>query len=137
MSGVGHARMEVLSLYANFLRRSKGLPVTERSSAITRIKQTFREHKNEQNPQEIEKYIKDANSRLRVLQMRVPNIKPATGSAHFTFIKGKEVSERVQRDSVFYKDQRVDPEDIRRHESLLRRQYYLDRPPPEVFEKKW
>ena len=103
-----------------------------------RIRAQFREKRECVGVEEINQLLADGESRLRVLRMRTPKSafqrqqKPRARFAVDTQdMKVVEVTDdQVEsRASAFFKDQSLDPADIKRHQQLLRRQHFMEQPP--------
>ncbi|XP_072139776.1 LYR motif-containing protein 4 [Mobula birostris] len=63
---------EVLSLYRTMLRESKKFPsYNYRTLALRRIRDTFREHKNETNTEVIQELIEKAKTNTEVIRRQV------------------------------------------------------------------
>lgn len=125
-------RLLVLSLYRNILRHIQLLKPERKISALQEARTSFREHKNETDPEKIQHLIKIAEDKLGFLRVITPRRGFIPGSAgNFIVREGELVRGRsAPRERQAFVDQRIgyiDPDDLKRHIRLLRRQHFLDR----------
>ena len=133
MSGV-----RALQLYRSLLRTSRLIRSAEESQQTElQVKSLFREHQHESDEGRINELLDQAQSRLRFLRVKTPrsayqrkykpHVRMVMQDGDLVEIDG---SEGQGKDMAFYKDQSgIDPESLRRHHKLLRRQHFMDRPP--------
>ena len=130
-------RLTALSLYRNLLRTATYIPdAKEKQETVQRIKTEFNDNKNIEDQEKIEDFIKNGESRLRFLRTRAyksPYQRRTKKKVHVV-LQGDTA---VEIDSLpngktmaYFKDRnQIDPDDLKRHHQLLRRQHFLDRPP--------
>jgi hypothetical protein len=108
---------------------------------LRQIRSSFKENAKVEDPQKVEALVQKAQSSLEFLQMKTPPVRRGknTGkSGHFVLKDGKVVEGYGKaRDHLDYVDPRVDATQMARHEQLLRRQYFMEAPPPIDKSKKW
>lgn len=125
------SRADVISIYKTLVRTINGISKeTQRSQYMKKMKKEFRIHSKETDPSKIEELYKYANSKLdylRVLSTYRPEAK--IESQRFVYRDGEVVEGTSSvRDRRHYRDNtKVDPDDLARHQRLVRRQHFQDR----------
>eukprot|EP01126_Amoeba_proteus_P056701 TRINITY_DN7159_c0_g1_i1.p1 TRINITY_DN7159_c0_g1~~TRINITY_DN7159_c0_g1_i1.p1 ORF type:complete len:119 (+),score=9.41 TRINITY_DN7159_c0_g1_i1:145-501(+) len=117
--------MEPLRLYRSLLKLTKrcGRPLQP-------VIDVFRRNKAETDSTKISRLLHEANDHLSFLRMISPRTNPHSprNTGVFVVKDGEVVQGRARRISKqSFKDMRLDPDDIARHERLVRRQHFMDR----------
>mmetsp|Transcript_16210 Transcript_16210/g.18350 ORF Transcript_16210/g.18350 Transcript_16210/m.18350 type:complete len:128 (+) Transcript_16210:167-550(+) len=116
-------------IYKELVSTAKRIPeLKKREAALKDIREKFRENANKQNPDSLKELLELAESRLSYLRVVTPKSLRGTKSAKSKFIMedGKLVEGSTSSDRKAYKSG-VDPDDIARHQHLMRRQFFMDR----------
>ena len=130
-AAVPHNPKYVLRMYKNFLTLAKRLPPEKAVSAISSIRTGFREGGAETNVDRIADLLKVAESKLgylKVVSPRRPKDASKQGGNTYLVKDGKVVPGSVSYDrSTLKTSNGICPQDLKRHQQLLRRQYFMDR----------
>ena len=130
-------RAGVMNLYRGLLRTGGLIPdVKESMNTIHQVKSIFRKNRDILEDEEVTRLLLEGEGRLRFLKTRARKSayhRRYKGYMH-AMIQGDTVVEVDShcvegREMAFYKDKRLDPDAIKRHHKLLRRQYFMDPPP--------
>ncbi|KAL9658450.1 hypothetical protein ABK040_005993 [Willaertia magna] len=136
-------KVQVLSLYKKLLKQSELLtPLSKRENIINEIKTTFRKNKEETDVEQIKKYIKQAEDKYGYLCMITPKRKHAVNTDNKGVTKlikvGDEWMDQNEVNAIITKQDKatwknwgmgnVDPDQLKRHEYLLKRQYFQEGP---------
>jgi len=120
----------VLLLYKQLLRIAKKLPIPQSHKTINEIKSQFRSHRIEKDPNLIEKHIQKALDQISFLKMITPHSfdLKAYNSTHYVVRDGNIIQGHGEKKgSRVLIDNSLDPDDLKRHYKLLRRQHFMDR----------
>jgi len=122
-------------LYKDLIRHANKISNTsQKDEILDNIRARFRASINERNPEKIEELIKGGEQRLAFMKTYLipkdPTNYSATGKQVFRVkdnevIEGSPVMRKGMRDFV---DQRIEADQLERHQHLLKRQYYMTRP---------
>jgi hypothetical protein len=118
-------RLFVLGLYREILRHIQLLKPDRKVAALQEARTSFREHKNESDPEKIQRLIKIAEDKLGFLRVITPRRGRVPGGPG-NFVVRNGILERgtsAPRERQNFVDQRigyVDPDDLKRHIRLLR-----------------
>eukprot|EP01124_Arcella_intermedia_P030235 TRINITY_DN6573_c0_g1_i1.p1 TRINITY_DN6573_c0_g1~~TRINITY_DN6573_c0_g1_i1.p1 ORF type:complete len:113 (-),score=8.40 TRINITY_DN6573_c0_g1_i1:77-415(-) len=112
--------MEALRLYRQLLRQVQYLPPDARASALQRTRVAFRANKDVSDGMRIRQLLLEGRDKLSYLKMSTARTR--VDMNHTPSVKqGRAIPQQA------YKDYSVpDPDDLRRHHSLLRRQYFME-----------
>lgn len=146
-------RYTILSLYRALLQQASGITETaKRGDALREIRMSFRAHKCESDDATVDKLLVDANNRLSFLKMVTPRLR-RQGHQQFAVLEGKlvQLADAEQAGILPRKEKaavsnwgagNVDPDQLKRHENLMKRMQFRDGPlkeyPRNVYgHKKW
>jgi hypothetical protein len=128
------ARQHILGLYRQILRHIQVMPRQKHPKAFQEARNTFRTGKNELNPDEAAKLIKNAEARLGFLRMTTPSIgrfkpkafKPASklGETSLVYDKGVASVGRGKYISRKYAYRQLEEADINRHYEFIERFHF-------------
>ena len=158
MATNGGRRGVVLGLYRDLVCAARLLePPAHSAEALTTIRTAFKHKAELQESTQIDELIKEGRGRLGYVRTIVPltnrrkmklKMRAAEGSSSSSgsdrFVVDRATGQVVSRTSHATGDKRtkwdhdnhfLDPDHLARHEYLLRRQHFLEKPPPEIMEK--
>lgn len=159
MATNGGRRGVVLGLYRDLVCAARLLePPAHSAEALTTIRAAFKQNADLQDSDatQIDELIKEGRERLSYVRTIVPltnrrkmKLKmraegPSSSSGSDRFVVDRATGQVVSRTSHATGDKRtkwdhdnhfLDPDHLARHEYLLRRQHFLEKPPPEIMEK--
>jgi len=137
------SRAQLLSVFRHSIHLARRLPRTaDVAPTLDTIRQQFRSLQHEQDAERVTQTFHEVQSRLRFLKMRTTRLdhrrstldgtdsatERSGSSSVYTYDKeqGTVIEERARlRGFQGYKDKRIDPADLKRHEKLLRRQHFI------------
>ncbi|EFC42483.1 predicted protein [Naegleria gruberi] len=139
------------------LKQSILLPTVEkRVNAINEIRSTFRKFKNETNQEIIQQQLKKAHDKFGYLCMITPKrlhteTSQIDGKTQLVKIDGewKDVNAIGEDDNLTKEEKatwsnwgrgNLDPDQVRKHEQLLKRQHFMDGPMKgykPIYERNW
>lgn len=125
------SKIDIISIYKRLSRTINGIPnSSKRDSYMKKFKKEFKKNMNETDPKKIESLYEYAQSKLGFLEV-VSNYKPRKVPIERYVVKDGEIIEgESEKRRAHFKDQRIDPDDMARHQRLLRRQHFQDRHMP-------
>jgi hypothetical protein len=128
-------RTIVLDLYRNILRHARAATTPQgQISYLEQAKAAFRQHSTESEPEAIQTLINKAQSKLGFLKVITPRLRrtATSGKQNFVFRDGEGLVETTSSKlrKTSFRDDRIDPEDIARHNRLLERQRFMGRDKP-------
>ena len=128
----------MLGTYKKFLRLAERIPDSlKREKTLKKIKKTFKNNAKETDEIKVGEMMEKAESQLSFLKMTTPRDLREKISGRYVVEEGKFVSnekpieQKMRVVGTFYRTgDRVgaDPDDIRRHEYLLRRMRFQEEP---------
>jgi len=131
------------TLYRQLLRHSRLLEEPRSTQATNQIKESFRANANVKNEDELDTLLQTAYTKLNFMRMLIPSHHRPTSSQFQESQSGRYVvrdgelvkgeANKVDR-NLYIDKHNIDPESLERHNYLLRRQHFLEPPPPHVFE---
>ena len=138
------ARQLALLVYKRMLRSASSVePASRRPEIVHEIRDGFRANRDETDPEKVDQMLAQAYSKATFIDMMVPPQTRAAlgknkGIGGTYVIKEGELKEGTgQRlgKRGYLDNHTLDPEDLRRHEYLLRRQQFMEPPPAHVMEQ--
>jgi len=117
-------RFQILSLYKQLLRLAQDTKAPAgHLPYVEQIKAGFRLYRSETNVETIHTLIAKAKSKLGFLSMVSPRRKSsmASGKQHFVYRQGEGLIQvdNTRPRSTTFRDNRIDPDDLARHQRLL------------------
>ena len=145
----------IVVLYRKMLKQSLLLPTIEkRANTINEIRTSFRNFKSETNEDIIKQQLKKANDKFGYLCMITPKrvhteTPQIDGKSQFVKVEGEWKNINAIDDDITKKDKatwsnwgmgNLDPDSVRKHEQLLRRQHFVDGPMKgykPIYDRNW
>ena len=126
-----------LQLYRNLIRTSRLIPdVNESRETELRIRNEFIQNRGVTKDEEIKEFLEQGESRLRFLRTKARKSPYARRYNHSTrvVLHNDELIETSDKGKqgkqfAFCKDMRLDVESLKRHQKLIRRSQFLEKPP--------
>ena len=146
----------IVLLYRKMLKQSLLLPTIEkRENAINEIRTTFRKFKHETNQEILHQQVKKAQDKFGYLCMITPKrvhteTTQIDGKTQLVKIDGEWRDINAVDEVDLAKEEKatwsnwgrgnLDPDQVRRHENLLKRQHFMDGPMKgykPIYERNW
>lgn len=135
----------VTSVYRRLLRHARRLPAADKVQALRQIKDGFRAGRGETSPDKIAELLADAHKRLGYLRIVTPKLAgdddesfeaKAKSSGKMRYVIGQggdllpveDAAGATGRGATSAGVHSLDPQDVKRHMSNLRRFHFQDRP---------
>ncbi len=136
-------RSAALALYRDLVHTAKLLaPSSKSQEAISQIRSEFQRNKSVHDESQIDEFLRLGDGKLKFIRMIVPQenrIKLKTRGGRYVVSKEGEVVEGrawgERRTKWNHDYHTLDPEHLKRHEYLLRRQHFMEPPPAHIMEK--
>jgi hypothetical protein len=136
----------VRALYRDLVQAAQLVEPRETSADMVRsIRQSFRQHLHETDQAKLDELVAEGCERLSYVRTVVPLMNRRMLRRRNTNVGGRYVvstdgmvvqrAAKANKKTKWDHDHGIDPEDLARHEYLLRRQHFLEKPPLEVMEK--
>jgi hypothetical protein len=142
-SANGGKREVVRTLYKDLVHAARLLePQSHSAEALTTIRSSFKQNLGVADAAQIDELIKEGRNRLGYVRTIVPLTSRRKmknfGGRFIVDSKGQVVRGTAAGEKRTKWDQDnhfLDPDHLARHEYLLRRQHFLEKPPPHIMEK--